>query len=120
MYSKYEVHLPFMMGSLRPSRHGALPRPTHIEEHIENSSNQIRQLEDTVKQLQLKLEQQNLQLEHNTTTHTSRSESIERTNQRRERSSSNRRVNNEVTAENDLTQRKTSTDIGFKSSFLPQ
>ena len=40
LYSKYEIHLPFMMGSLRPSPHAAVTKTTHVVEQIENSSNQ--------------------------------------------------------------------------------
>jgi hypothetical protein len=121
MYSRYEVHLPFMMGSIRPSPHAAIPRPTNPAEPIENQSNQIQTLENKVAQLQIQLERQNLQLEHNATatTRTSRTSSIERTNQQRERSSSNQRIN-PVAAENDLRQRTTSPNIGFKTDFLPQ
>ena len=95
-------------------------------EQIEDSSNQstayVHKLEKEVQQLQLQLEQKNLQLEHNTIspTRASRPSSIERTNQQRERSSSIRRSNNPAVAENDLRQRTTSTDIGFKKDFLPE
>jgi membrane protein involved in colicin uptake len=127
MYSRYEVHLPFMMGSLRPSPHAAVITPTNVVEQIENSSNHstnyIQELENKVQKLQLELQQKNLQLEHNTTlpiTHNSRSSSIERTNQQRQRSSSNRRSNTEDIAENELRQRTISpNNIGFRKDFFP-
>jgi len=122
MYSRYEVHLPFMMGSLRPSPHAAV---THVVEQIENpSTNNVRQLEDTIKKLQLELQQKNLQLEHHptaTTARASRPSSIERTTQQqRERSSSNRRPNTDALGENELRQRTTSADIGFRKDLLPK
>jgi hypothetical protein len=56
MYSRYEVHLPFMMGSIRPSPHAAVTH-THVIEQIENPSNQsteyVQQLKDQVQKLQL-------------------------------------------------------------------
>ncbi|CAF1141284.1 unnamed protein product [Rotaria sordida] len=42
MYSRYEVHLPFMMGSLRPSPHVAITRTINNVEQIENSSSNQR------------------------------------------------------------------------------
>jgi multidrug efflux pump subunit AcrB len=127
MYSKYEVHLPFMMGSLRPSPHAAVTRTRNVVEQIENSSNQsenrVQELENKVQKLQLELQQKNLPIEHNTTptTRPNRSSSIERTNQPRERSlSSNRRPNTEAITENELRQRTTSSDIGFRKDFFPE
>jgi len=123
MYSKYEIHLPFMMGSLRPSPHAAITRTTNIVEQIDNSSNQspnyLQELENKVQKLQIELQQKNLQLEHNTT-RPSRTSSIERTNQPRERSASNRRPNTDAQAENELRQRTTTSEIGFRQDFLPE
>jgi hypothetical protein len=119
MYSRYEVHLPFMMGSLRPSPHAAVTRTTNVVEQIENSTNYVQELETKVQRLQLELQQKNLQLEHNTT-HNSRSSSIERTNQTRERSASNRRPNTDALMENELRQRTTTSDVGFRKEFLPE
>ncbi len=125
MYSRYEVHLPFMMGSIRPSPHAAVTH-THVIEQIENPSNQsteyVQQLKDQVQKLQLELQQKNLQLEHHptATARTSRPSSIERTTQQqRKRSSSNRRPNTDVLAENELRQRTTSPNIGFRNDVLP-
>jgi hypothetical protein len=123
MYSKYEIHLPFMMGSIRPSPHAAVPRTTNILEQIETSSNQsgnyVQELENKVQKLQLELQQKTPQLEHNTT-RPSRSSSIERPNQQRERSLSNRRPNTDALDENELRQRTTSTDIGFRKDLFPE
>jgi len=120
MYSKYEIHLPFMMGSIRPSpHHAAITRTTNVDEQIENSSNRVQELENKIQKLQSELQQKNLQLEHNTT-HVSRSTSIGRTNQPRERSLSNRRPNTDAQAENELRQRTTSPNIGFRQDLLPE
>ncbi|CAF4893807.1 unnamed protein product [Rotaria sp. Silwood1] len=125
MYSRYEVHLPFMMGSLRPSPHVVLTRTTNNIEQIENLSNQsqndVHKLENKIKNLQLQLEEKNLQLEHNTILpiRTSRSSNIDKTNQQRERSLSNRRINIDAQGDNELRQRTTSPTIGFKPDFLP-
>jgi Skp family chaperone for outer membrane proteins len=141
MYSKYEIHLPFMMGSLRPSPHAAITRTTNIVEQIDNSSNQspnyLQELENKVQKLQIELQQKNLELEHNTT-RPSRASSIERTNQQRERSpsnqqrqrspsnqqrersASNQRSNTDAQVENELRQRTTSPNIGFREDFLPK
>ncbi len=95
-------------------------------EQIENPSNQsteyVQQLKDQVQKLQLELQQKNLQLEHHptATARASRPLSIERTTQQqRERSSSNRRPNTDALAENELRQRTTSTNIGFRNDVLP-
>lgn len=120
MYSRYEVHLPFMMGSLRPSPHAAVTRTTNIVEQIERPADYVQQLENQVQQLKLEIQQKNLQIEHDTT-RPSRSTSIENLNQQRERSSSNRRVNSDaVSDENKLRKRTTSPNIGFKPDFLPE
>lgn len=121
MYSRYEIHLPFMMGAIRPA---PLPPPAPVAaqvveriEHQPNATgNQVQQLQDTVQRLQLELQQRNLQLEHNAqpTARASRSPSIGRSNQERERSSSARRSNASALAENNLRQRTTTADIGFR------
>ncbi len=49
MYSRYEVHLPFMMGSIRPSPHAAIPRTTQVIEQLEDSSNHVHELENKIK-----------------------------------------------------------------------
>lgn len=118
MYSKYEVHLPFMMGSLRPSRHAAIPAPRQVAEPIENQSNQVEQLQNTVQKLQLELQEKQLQLEHRPSARDSRPTSTERADRQRERSSSTRRANADALAENDLRQRTTTADIGFRKDFL--
>ena len=59
MYSRYELHLPFMMGSLRPSPHAALPpRPEPVEQLEANSSARVIELENQVNELRLQLQQQ--------------------------------------------------------------
>lgn len=58
MYSRYEVHLPFMMGSLRPSPHAAVSAPAHISEPLEHavkSSTEVKALQDRIKDLETKL-----------------------------------------------------------------
>ena len=137
MYSRYEVHLPFMMGSIRP---GPLPpsAPVQAMEQIDHQANattgnQIQQLQNTVQRLQLELQERNLQLEHNprSTSRASRSSNIERSDQERERSSSTRRSNQEregsspirrpnasALAENELRQRTTTADIGFRRDLI--
>ena len=129
MYMRYEIHLPLMMGSIRPSPHAAVTH-THVVEQIENSSSNqanesIQQLKDKVQQLQLELQQKkNLELEHNSTAtaRPSRPSNIERTTQQqRERSLSSQRPNTDALVEHDLRQRTTAPtpNIGFKSDVLP-
>ncbi|CAF0720769.1 unnamed protein product [Adineta ricciae] len=125
MYSRYEVHLPFMMGSLRPSPHPALPQTTPIAEPIEGSTketaNQVRQLQHQVESLKLELAKQNLSIEHQspTSTRSSRPSSVENPLRERERSQSNQRSNREDSIESGLRQRSTPNNIGFKQEFLP-
>jgi hypothetical protein len=122
MYSRYEVHLPFMMGSLRPSPHVAVTRTTNIIEQLEGRSDDppvnVKALEDKIKQLESQLEQKtNLQLEHNSTSpiRASRSSSIlETTTQQRERSSSHQRSNNE----DELRQRQPPPPPGFRQEIF--
>lgn len=111
MYSRYEVHLPFMMGSLRPSPHTALPQTT----------TQVRELQDQVESLKLELAKQNLRIEHQppTPTRTSRPASVEDSSRERQRSLSSQRSNKENFPETDLRQRPTPDGIGFKQEFLP-
>lgn len=121
MYSRYEIHLPFMMGAIRPAPlPPPAPQPVEPIEHQQNpAENQIQHLENTVRRLQLELQQRNLQLEHHTqpTARTSRSSSIGRSNQERERSSSSQRPNASAAAENVLRQRTTTADIGFRKDL---
>lgn len=128
MYSKYEIHLPFMMGSIRPSRHAAIPTTVNETERLENSSNQsnanILELQNKIKELELKLEQKNLQqLEYKdaspSPTRPSRSSSIHDNPSQRERSSSTRRVQTEEINDTQLRQRSSSIHIGFKKEFYP-
>ena len=57
MYSRYELHLPFMMGSLRPSPHAAIPpRPEPVEQLEANASARVIELESRVNELQLQLQ----------------------------------------------------------------
>ena len=125
MYSRYEVHLPFMMGSLRPSPHTALPQTTPVAEPIEGSTketaNQIRQLQHQVESMKLELAKQNLSIEHQSTasTRASRPSSVENPLRERERSLSNQRSNKEDSDESGLRQRSTPNNIGFKQEFLP-
>ncbi|CAF1469922.1 unnamed protein product [Rotaria magnacalcarata] len=119
MYSRYEVHLPFMMGSLRPSPHApvAMPPPPAAPPAIAD----VDKLENRIKQLELQLEEKNRALEYNATSpvRSSRSSSIEKQSQQRERSSSIRRVQIEKDDEHELQQRITTTNIGFRKDFLP-
>ncbi|UJR21691.1 hypothetical protein I4U23_024768 [Adineta vaga] len=127
MYSRYEVHLPFMMGSLRPSPHAAIPRTTPVVEQIEDSSNkltnQVRQLQEANEQLRLQLKEKNLALEHNLTTSTRSSRTtttVEASPIERERSLSSRRSTSQDANGTELRQRPTSSSIGFKQEFLPE
>ena len=136
MYSRYEIHLPFMMGSIRPAplppAPAAAQRVEQIDHQANATANQIQQLQNTVQRLQLELQERNLQLEHNprSTARVSRSSSIGRADQERERSSSNRRVDQErnvsspvqrpnasALTENELRQRTTTADIGFRKDL---
>ena len=49
MFSRYEVHLPFMMGSLRPSAHVA---------PIDSAKETVTQLENRIHQLEQQLEEE--------------------------------------------------------------
>lgn len=91
MYSKYEVHLPFMMGSLRPSPHAAVTRTTNI---VEQPANDVQKLQNEIEDLKLQLQEKNLQIEH--------------------------KPNISALAENELRQRTTSPDIGFIKDVLPE
>lgn len=114
MYSRYEVHLPFMMGSIRPSPRTALPSTNTNDDvqQIENAGVRTQQIESK--------QQQNSQLEHKptTTTRPSRTSSIERIDESRQRSQSRSRVNASAQEENDLRQRTTSPEIGFRKDLL--
>ena len=101
MCSRYEVHLPFMMGSLRPSLHASV---TTTKTDSEHSRRYIRELENKLKELQLQLDEKNHSIEHNTTSlaRTSRFTSVENPNHQRGRSLSSRRA-----------------CIGFKEEYLP-
>lgn len=119
MYSGYELHLPFMMGAIRPGARGGLPLPQQPEgvQQIENANTRIQQLEARIEELQ----QQNLQLEHNPmTTRSSRALSRERVEEVRQRSISRTRVNlnTSVEQENELRQRTTAPEIGFRRDIL--
>ena len=60
MYSRYEVHLPFMLGSLRPSPHAAVRAPMDTSEPLEHavkSSSEVKALEGRIKDLETQLEQ---------------------------------------------------------------
>ncbi|CAF3311860.1 unnamed protein product [Rotaria socialis] len=138
MHSRYEINLPFMMGSLRPSAHGAIQgaaREKELEDALNASKSTVKSLENTIKEL----EKTNRTLEYNIESkkHVSRSSSNERINLQRERSSSNRRENNELrkrttsplranqsshmeTKENrDPCQPKAASNLGVQREFLP-
>ncbi|CAF4492164.1 unnamed protein product [Rotaria socialis] len=138
MHSRYEINLPIMMGSLRPSAHGAIQgaaREKELEDALNASKSTVKSLENTIKEL----EKTNRTLEYNIESkkHVSRSSSNERINLQRERSSSNRRENNELrkrttsplranqsshmeTKENrDPCQPKAASNLGVQREFLP-
>jgi len=121
MYSGYELHLPFMMGSIRPgARAGLAPPPPPQDDNgpqqIENANARIQQLEARIQEVQ------QLQLEHQpTTARQSRTTSIGRADEIRQRSISRPRVNGNasVERESELRQRTTAPEIGFRRDILP-
>ena len=100
MCSRYEVHLPFMMGSLRPSAHVSVATTKNDAEH---STKSIHELENKLKELQSQLDEKHRSIEYNKTSsdRVSRSTSVENLDHQRGRSLSSRQ-----------------TPIGFKKEYL--
>ncbi|CAF1361919.1 unnamed protein product [Adineta steineri] len=141
MYSRYEIHLPFMMGSLRPSPHAAISRTTQIIEQLEGSSNNAshaalprttrttEQIEDssnrssraasprrthTTEQIEDSSNKSRHAALPPTTTHIT--EQIEDSSNKSSRAASPTRTY--ITQQTEDSP-KTSSDIGFKQEFLP-
>ena len=77
MYSRYEIHLPFMLGSFRPSPHVSISTSTKHVEKIENSSDSLKdyvsELENKIQQLRLELDERKHSIEHDRTSSMTRS-----------------------------------------------